>query len=558
MLRKPFWIGLSFFLILNLSHIYAQTYSKNVKNIIAGEDAFELHCASCHNFSQNGIGPQLSQTLAKRDKKWLLAYLKNPQKIISKDLNFDNRAINMPSFAHLKANDVENLLAYLNSKQSKPDPRRVLSPDALSYPIAAPIKKSGLTLKLKYLQTAPITSPNIPLARINTMVVVNEPEKRTFISDLRGIIYHFDENNLKPYLDFQKLVPNFIQVPGLGTGLGSYAFHPDFVKNGLFYTAHTEKAKSQKADFVYADSIKVTLQWVLSEWKVPNPQADQFYGVRRELLRIDMVSQIHGMQEIAFNSSALPGDEDYGNLYVGIGDGGATESGFPFICDSPKNLWSSVLRINPAGNNSKNGQYGIPASNPWKENKKFAGEVYCRGFRNPNRIYWTPDGKMLISDIGHANIEELNIGQKGSDYGWPYREGTFVIKPEANMAQVFALDGKDKNYTWPVLQYDHEEAHHAISAGFVYYNSEISKLKGKYIFGDIVNGKVFYVENSGLISGQMSHIEEFDLEIDDVANNFRNICKNTKTDLRFGQGANGEIYIYTKTDGKIYKVVGCK
>ena len=536
---------------------FSQTkYNLDSKSIQTGKEIFEVQCAACHNFTQNGIGPQLSQIIMKREKNWLISYLKNPQKTIAEELNFDKRVIAMPAFAHLKKNEVEDLLAFINSRQSKPDPKRAISPDGLINPIPESIKKSALTLRLKYLYTAPATSDKIPLARINTMVVLNDASKKVFLSDLRGIVYHFNEKELKPYLDFKKMVPEFIHVPGLATGLGSFAFHPDFLKNGLFYTAHSEKANSKKPDFNYADSIKITLQWVLTEWKTNNPASETFEGTRRELFRIDMVTQIHGMQEITFNPYAKPSDEDYGLLYIGIGDCGSSESGYPFICENPKNLWSSVLRINPSGNNSKNGKYGIPETNPFKTDKRFAGEVYCRGFRNPNRIYWTPDGKMIISDIGHTNVEELNIGQKGLDYGWPYHEGTFIIKPDANMKQVFDLKRNTKSYTWPSAQHDHDEGY-AVSAGYVYNENEIPTLKGKYIFGDIVNGKVLFVENKDLNLGQITNIQEFTLEIDGKIDNFRNICQNNKTDLRFGQGANGEIYVYTKTDGRIYKVVGC-
>ncbi len=545
-------------LFTQFQYSFSQTsYSLDTKNIANGKEVFEVQCAACHNFTQNGIGPELSQTIKKRDKNWLIGYLKNPHKTMSAEPNFDKRTIAMPAFAHLKKTEVENLLAFINSRQAKPDSRKALSPDGLKNPIPEPIKKSELTLKLEYLYTAPATSDKIPLARINTMVVLNDASKKVFLSDLRGIVYHFNEKELKPYLDFKKMVPEYIHVPGLATGLGSYAFHPDFLKNGLFYTAHSEKAFTKKADFSYADSIKVTLQWVLTEWKTNNPQSETFEGTRRELFRIDMISQIHGMQEIAFNPYSKLGEEDYGLLYIGIGDGGASENGFPFICNSFATPWSSVLRIDPAGNNSKNGNYGIPASNPNAKNKEMAGEVFCRGFRNPNRIYWTPDGKMIISDIGHTNVEELNIGQKGLDYGWPYREGTFIIKPEANMKQVFDLKGNPKTYTWPAAQYDHDEGF-AISAGYVYAENEIPNLKGKYIFGDIVNGRVLFVENKDINTSQIASIKEFNLEIDEKKDNFRNICKNNKTDLRFGQGANGEIYLYTKTDGRIYKVVGCE
>jgi len=73
-------------------------------------------------------------------------------------------------------------------------------------------------------------------------------------------------------MDMAKLKPEFINEPGLGTGFGSFAFHPDFAKNGLLYTTHTEAPNSGKADFTYADSIKVTLQWVLTEWKAYEPK----------------------------------------------------------------------------------------------------------------------------------------------------------------------------------------------------------------------------------------------------------------------------------------------
>ena len=129
--------------------------------------------------------------------------------------------------------------------------------------------------------------------------------------------------------------PKFIHKPGLATGFGSFAFHPDFQKNGLLYTTHVESPGSGKADFAYNDSIKVTLQWVLSEWKTETPNAFPFSGKSRELFRINMVGSFHGVQEITFNPLAKPGDEDYGLLYIGIGDGSSVEFGYPFLVHSP-------------------------------------------------------------------------------------------------------------------------------------------------------------------------------------------------------------------------------
>src|SRR5688500_5407360 len=159
--------------------------------------------------------------------------------------------------------------------------------------------------------------------------------------------------------------PKFIHQPGLATGFGSFAFHPDFANNGLFYTTHTEPPRSGIADFFYDDSIKVTLQWVLTEWKTTMPAADTFSGTGRELFRINMLTQLHGVQDIEFNPYAKPGEDDYGQLYIGVGDGGSVENGHAELVHRRERIWGTVLRINPGGKNGRQNRYGIPASNPF-------------------------------------------------------------------------------------------------------------------------------------------------------------------------------------------------
>jgi len=420
--------------------------------------------------------------------------------------------------------------------------------------------KSNLRLSLDEVLTAPATAQTIPLARINKMLVLPGRTNRLFIEDLRGKLYEMVDNKLRVYMDMAKERPNFIHTPGFATGFGSYAFHPDFYRNGLVYTTHTEKAGTAPADFAYADSIKVTLQWVLTEWKVGDPAGTAFSGTGRELLRVNVVSPIHGVQEITFNPLARSGSPDYGLLYMGVGDGGASENGYYFLCNNKSRPWGSVLRIDPLGNNSRNGRYGIPATNPYAKDKDAATikEIFCRGFRNPNRICWTPDGKMLITDIGHANVEEINLGVAGADYGWPEREGTFIINPRGKMSNVYAVSQNDgtNHYLYPVAQYDHDEGN-AISGGFVYTGTMIPQLKGKYVFGDVVNGRVYYVESSDLKPGHQAPIKELELELAKKITTFQELTGNKKTDLRIGIGLNQELLLYTKTNGKMYKVSGC-
>jgi glucose/arabinose dehydrogenase len=345
----------------------------------------------------------------------------------------------------------------------------------------------------------------------------------------------------------------------LATGFGNFAFHPDFYQNGLLYTTHTEKAHTAPADFAYADSIKVTLQWVLSEWKINDPSATTFTGTGRELLRINMVSPIHGVQEITFNPLSKKGSEDFGLLYIGVGDGGATENGYYFVCNTTSRPWSSVLRIDPLGRNSKNGRYGIPTTNPFAQDNDAStlGEVYCRGFRNPNRITWTPDGKMLITDIGQSHLEEVNMGIAGADYGWPEREGTFRMNYRGKMDRVYALlaDESPLKYTYPVAQYDHDEGK-AISGGFVYEGTALPQFKGMYIFGDIANGRIFYVESNQLKIGTQASVQELELSVNGELTTFQKLNGTNKPDVRVGKGLGGEIFILTKADGKVYKVSG--
>ncbi|QJW90864.1 c-type cytochrome [Spirosoma taeanense] len=544
------------------------TYATDKPTLQKGEQLFQTNCSTCHNFLQKGIGPNLSGVTSEVSPAWIHKFIRNaPAMISSGDARakrlFDEYKQAMPPFSTLSDADIRAIMAFVHRNQKREpasaDMSRLGAP--LSDPMPQKIEKSGLRLILEEVTTAPATAEKVPLARINKMQVLPGKPDRLFIQDLRGTLYEMVDNKLRVYMEMAKERSGFIPTPGLATGFGSYAFHPDFNTNGLFYTTHTEKAHAAPADFAYADSIKVTLQWVLTEWKLPNPTADKFVGSGREMMRVNMVSPIHGVQEITFNPHTRPGSPDYGLLYIGVGDGGATENGYPFICRDNHHIWSSVLRIDPRGTNSKNGRYGIPASNPYAQDNDPAtlGEIFCRGFRNPNRIAWTPDGKMLISDIGHANAEELNLGVAGADYGWPEREGNFRMYYRAKMDKVYALPEDDAalQYTYPAALYDHDEGN-AISAGFVYSRTDLPPLTGKYIFGDIVNGRVFYVESSQLKPGQQAAIQEMEIQVGGSVTTFQALSGSKKTDLRFGLGLNNEFFLYTKADGKMYRIKGCE
>jgi len=540
--------------------------SKDSAMIAKGEASFMQYCSSCHNFRQGSIGPQLGGLTDSVSPGWIGDFIRSPKKIIESG---DERArrlfkkykVAMPSFTAFTDDEMAGIIAFLNTHKKSDNQISKDVGGEISNPIAEPIELSNLEVGLQLFTQIPPTSDSgkLPLTRITKL----DFEPRTgssFILDLRGKLFRLQNNIPKVYMDMARLKPKFIYESGYGTGFGSFAFHPDFTKNGLLYTTHSEVPGSGKADFAYDDSIKVALQYVLTEWKTENPAATTFSGTSRELLRINMPYIVHGIQEIAFNPLAKPGNKDYGMLYLCVGDGGCVETGYPFLTHSLEKIWGTILRIDPGGSNSANGQYGIPPDNPFvkDENTHELREIYAWGFKNPHRITWGKEGQMLVCNIGEENIESVNLVMPGKDYGWPIREGTFVLDPYGDLTKVYSLPANDSiyNITYPIAQYDHDGGWTAISGGYEYWGAALPLLKGKFIFGDIASGRLFYIEMADIKQGKMAPIKEWRISMKGMPRTMKDLSvHDNRVDMHFGHDARGELYILTKPDGKVYKLV---
>jgi hypothetical protein len=83
-------------------------------------------------------------------------------------------------------------------------------------------------------------------------------------------------------------------------------------------------------------------------------------------------------------------------------------------------------------------------------------------------------------------------------------------------------------------------------------------LQGKYIFSDVTNGRFFVVEADKLKLGTQSTITEFGLTLDKQPFSFLSIHPKYKPDVRLGLDENDELLIFTKADGKVYRVVGAQ
>jgi len=546
----------------SVASIKKDVYNTGEMAIQHGMELFNQQCASCHNFSEKVIGPNLSGITSQVDKKWLINFIADaPAMIESGDERsvelFEEYKSYMPAFPALDEEDMEDILGFMHKYAQGEKRNKNNRAGGLINPVPEKIPTSNLTLVIEEQFRVPGNPKLNPITRINQMSY--GPKARLFIHDLRGKLIEInDHNELSTFIDISKFLPNFIDNPGKGSGFGSWAFHPDYENNGLFYTTHTESPGSAAADYPLPDSISATLQSVLLEWKSNDPDASSFAGTHRELLRVDMVSGGHTFQHVTFNPIAKKNSTDYNMLYLGIGDGASALRGYSDICNNNKHIWSSIIRIDPHGNNSKNGKYGIPADNPFINLPAAVKEIWATGFRNPHRIVWdeTGTGKMLITNIGQHSLEEVNLGIAGANYGWPDREGTFLFDVDANVELVYPLPDKKDNYTYPVAQYDHDEGS-AISGGFVYAGSKLPKLRGKYIFGDMSRGWLYYSEIKEMNDGEQAAIYRLKVSIDGNVSDMADITQSKRVDLRIGIDYDRELYLFSKGNGAVYKISGC-
>lgn len=422
-------------------------------------------------------------------------------------------------------------------------------------------------------QTTPETQDErlIRHNRITHLDELPDDSGRLMVPDMNEVLYLVDKDTGEhvPYLNVRdEFIDNFHNHAGLGTGFGFAEFHPDFAENGIFYTVHTEAGSALTEDEPDFPEYGTTgFHSVITEWTATDPSAEIFEGTSRELMRFPFSGRVHTVQQIAFNPTVEPGDPDYGNLYILAGDGGnGVGNSNPQDLSTPQ---GTIMRIDPLGSGSSNGQYGIPQDNPFVDEAGALPEIYAVGMRDPHRISWDTAGEhtMYLGHIGEWQVESIYEVEPGDNFGWSDREGSF----RAENRQIFPLPADDAEYgfTYPVAAYDHNrdpgqtgDAGVAVNGGFV-YRGDIPELQGRYLFTDLVRGWVLSSEaeemtrNDGDIA-DLATIEELRVFADGEETTFQELVGDSRVDLRFGSDADGELYLIAKANGTIWKVTGAR
>ena len=433
---------------------------------------------------------------------------------------------------------------------------------SLSDPISDKIAKGTTLVAMEPFVQAPRTFGAQPwhkqekqdnaYARIQYLLPIPGQPERLAFNDTRGVLYMTDTNGSPPevYLDLRYQDVDFCVTSPRSTGLLGFAFHPEFSlkassAHGKFYTAYTAGSCNQLGNL---DSV------VIREWTTNDHMTKIFYGATRDVFRVRYPSRsIHNIGAIAFNPYAYPHSVDWGLLYIGLGDGNRGGN-----AQNLTNLQGSILRIDM-------NECPPPRTNRSSQSRACSSEIYAYGLRHPQHFSWDADGRMFINDIGYNNIEEINLGITNGNYGWPLREGTFGRTSDLVYPRILAdiIHPFTPTLIYPVAQYDHDEGR-AIGSGFVYQGKHLPQLREKYVFSDIVTGRVFYIDTHDLRPGEPTEIKELGLSFDGQERDLIDVVglgpdpterTRLRADARLGIDAAGELYLLTKRDGWIRKLV---
>jgi glucose/arabinose dehydrogenase len=304
-----------------------------------------------------------------------------------------------------------------------------------------------------------VAYPSLTFRRPVDLQQPNDQSDRLFVVEQEGIISVFPRSGptaKKTFLDITARVDD----AGNEEGLLGLAFHPQYKTNGFFYVNYTASNPDRT---------------VVSRFKVSSDPDKAEVTSELVILTFNQPYSNHNGGQLAFGPD--------GYLYIAIGDGGSG--------GDPNNhgqdlatLLGSIARIDI---NSTAGalNYAIPTDNPFKGNASgYKEEIYAYGLRNPWRISFDVEtGKLWAADVGQNAYEEIDIIEKGGNYGWRLMEGKHCYQSNCNQTGL----------KLPVWDYPRSEGL-SVTGGFVYRGALLPSLKGEYIYADYGSQKVWALD----------------------------------------------------------------
>jgi glucose/arabinose dehydrogenase len=302
-----------------------------------------------------------------------------------------------------------------------------------------------------------------------TNLVVAPDGSGRYVIDQVGTMHAIGADGLasEPYLDLSERV-----VVSPERGLLGAAFHPDYpADDRLFLRYSVPRREGTPRDYTHTE--------LLTELAAP-PEAGPRLDTEQTLIEFPSPTIYHQAGTIVFGPD--------GYLYVAMGEG--TERAF--AQDVRSNRLGAIHRIDVDGGGPDR-PYGIPDDNPFAGDGSDAyPEYYAWGFRNPWRMSFN-DGDLVVGDVGNYSWEEIDVVEKGGNYGWPYREGAHCTgwgdsDPDAEHCGVDPASVPGEGFTDPVVEFPHDAGDvpygTAVIAGYVYGREDVPALTGRYLFSN--------------------------------------------------------------------------
>lgn len=207
------------------------------------------------------------------------------------------------------------------------------------------------------------------------------PDNSILITEKKGKLIHFKNGNKTEI----KGLPE-IYVRGQG-GFMDVALHPNYKQNGWIYFTYASEVGAGDGGNTSLMRAKLKDNELIKKevlYKAfPNSRRGQHFGSR-----------------IVF-------DKD-NHVYFSIGDRGNRE-------ENPQDITrdcGKIYRLNDDGS--------IPKDNPFINQKNAKKAIYSYGHRNPQGMEVNPfTNEIWAHEHGPRGGDEINIIQKGKNYGWP-------------------------------------------------------------------------------------------------------------------------------------------
>lgn len=366
-----------------------------------------------------------------------------------------------------------------------------------------------ITSEISFCQISIINAfPNLHFNRPVFLTHSGDGSNRIFVVEQSGkiVVFEIDPNveSAEIFLDIRDRVNDSANEMGL-LGL---AFHPDFTQNGFLYVNYTTGNFTQRRTVIARYSVRPD-----------NPnQADP--NSEFIILEVGQPFTNHNGGMIQFGSD--------GYLYIGMGDGGS--GGDPFNNGQNRaTLLGAILRID-VDNPTDGRNYGIPVDNPFAGNNQgFREEIWAYGLRNPWRFSFDFETNQLwAADVGQDSWEEVDLIEKGQNYGWRIMEGFHCFNPQ---------NCSSAGLTLPIVEYGHNLGC-SITGGYIYRGTQATELTGAYIYGDFCSGRIWLLRygNGAVLADSL--LIDTNLNISS-----------------FGIDENNELYI-VDLNGSIYRFQG--